>query len=86
MDIQDLVRLEEKIEALLQYCSELKSERDTLLARTAEQAEKIKELERRVEEFESERDDVKNRVSNILSKLETLDMSESQSSEGPLFE
>ncbi len=86
MDIQDLTRLEEKVEALLQYCSELKDERNKLAARAAEQEEKIKELEQKVQEFETERNDVKTRVTNILSKLEALDLSSEESSEGPLFE
>ncbi len=86
MDVQDLVRLEEKIEALLQYCTELKNERETLRVRTSEQEEKIRELENKVQEFEAERNDVKTRVSNILSKLENLEIGSEESSEGPLFE
>ncbi len=74
MEVQDLAQLEQKIEALLQYCSDLKNQKQALQAKTAEQEEKIRELEQKIHELETERSDVKSRVSNILSKLEIVDM------------
>ena len=80
MEVQDLAQLEQKVEALLQYCSDLKNQKQALQTKTAEQEEKIRELEQKIQELEAERSDVKSRVSNILSKLEIVDMDSEEAS------
>ncbi len=74
MSDQELHLLEEKVEGLIKYCNDIRSERDELLRQTQEQALHLKELEEKLTRLEDEREKVHFRVSALIEKIEQLEV------------
>ena len=68
-EIQILVR---KVETLLKYCDELRSENNILMQKNEEQESQIKALEERIAHFEDEGEQVRTRVSDLIEKIDQI--------------
>ena len=74
MSDQELHLLEEKVEGLLTYCNEIRSERNELLKQTQEQSSQLMELQEKLTQIEDEREEVRLRVSALIEKIEQLEV------------
>ena len=74
MSDQELHLLEEKVEGLLTYCREIRSERNELLKQTQEQSSRLRELQEKLTQIEDEREKVRLRVSALIEKIEQLEV------------
>jgi septal ring factor EnvC (AmiA/AmiB activator) len=66
--------LEEKLDALINYISSLKTEKDSLSERLQIQEEKINNLTGELEQLRSARDNARRRIVSLLEKIEKLEV------------
>jgi len=70
MENKELAILEEKIDRLLKYLSELENERSMLRERLETQDRRIEELEQSLNEINRSREEARSRVAALISKIE----------------
>ncbi len=84
MSDKELHLLEQKVESLLMYCEQIRSERNGLLKKTEEQASRLNQLEEKITMFEEERENVRICVSDLIGKIEKVEVL-SEHAESPVI-
>ncbi|NIA08614.1 MAG: cell division protein ZapB [Nitrospiraceae bacterium] len=74
MSDQELHLLEEKVEGLIKYCNNVRSERNELLKQTQEQSSQLREFEEKLTQMEDEREKVRLRVSTLIEKIGQIEV------------
>jgi predicted nuclease with TOPRIM domain len=72
---EELRLLEEKLEHLLLFLSEMRTERDDLLKRTDEQAARISQLEEELGRLREEKGTVREKVASLIARIDQVGIS-----------
>jgi chromosome segregation ATPase len=72
MEGQELHALEEKVEQVLQYCEQLRQERNALISRNEELDLLLRRREEELSQYREEKEDIRARVTGLIERIDQL--------------